>query len=174
LVSPVTSMTAVIMPSLSLGRLVDALTSFARRTLVADRPGGHVCRAAWQRAGRPSGRAASTVRLTPESARFMSSGAYCSLASCCGAVTRRRESGLSSLWPRPYQFIRCECPIQAGWNDMAGTSTPYKRSGRGEAGQGHWPQLATAMFRERSSIRGPRTPVHDRLQSPGAATTASP
>src|SRR6516162_4807075 len=58
-------MTAVIMPSLSLDRLGGALISFARRTPMAYRPGGHVCRAGWQRAGRPSGRGASTVRWTP-------------------------------------------------------------------------------------------------------------
>src|SRR4029077_4291745 len=47
------------------GRLSGAMASFAQPTPVADRLGGHVCRAGWQRAGRPSGRAASTVRLTP-------------------------------------------------------------------------------------------------------------
>jgi len=46
------------------GRLGGAIASFARRIPVADRLGGHVCRAGWQRAGRPSGRAVSTVRLT--------------------------------------------------------------------------------------------------------------
>jgi hypothetical protein len=62
-------MTAVIMPSLSLGRLDGALTSFTRRTPVADRLGGHVCGAGWQHVGRPSGRAAINRLADPGTTR---------------------------------------------------------------------------------------------------------
>ena len=33
-------------------------------------------------------------------------------------------------WHHPHRGIRCECPVHAGRNDVAGTSTPYKRPGQ--------------------------------------------